>query len=400
MAEALRDFRHALQFFTQQRLNFAPKTKFLYHCSFALTDEAKGIAQNTDTNIRVLNVLPKSVDLPGFSASVETKQQYNRKKNIQTRIDYDPVSITFHDDNADVSYNLFKEYYKYYFVDGQKTSTSDWGARNKYEGEVSKYGLDNGRNKPFFSSITIFQMSRQRWTSYTLINPLVEKWQHDTMDASEGGGIAENRMTVVYEGVIYNEGNVEALNNPTGFADESTGYDYTPSPWQGDMENYYSSQGQISTSTSLINNRPQPAIPQQSSNSNSVPAPGNDAVFRTNQTDPGGYPNITFPTNNNAAAPVTTTNEQNRSTPLTGEAVRENLEDDPELLDAFVRKALQQGQVRGYDISNYGDFNDLPDEEQEAIRSRLLNGLSGGNRRLTNIGNVIINRSRRNSSTA
>ena len=40
-----------------------------------------------------IGMLVKSADLPRFSADVETKNKYNRKKNVQTAIKYNPVTI-------------------------------------------------------------------------------------------------------------------------------------------------------------------------------------------------------------------------------------------------------------------------------------------------------------------
>ena len=40
-----------------------------------------------------INMLVKSVDLPKYSISTTLKHQYNKKANLQTRLDYDPINI-------------------------------------------------------------------------------------------------------------------------------------------------------------------------------------------------------------------------------------------------------------------------------------------------------------------
>ena len=107
----LRDARHAHQFYTSNQHSFTPKVKFLYHVVFVLSATAETFANRTRTFDKEIGVLCKSADLPSFRASVETKQQYNRKKNVQTRLDYDPVTFRFHDDNAGATRSLFEEYY-------------------------------------------------------------------------------------------------------------------------------------------------------------------------------------------------------------------------------------------------------------------------------------------------
>ena len=228
----LRDARHANQIYTQNNFAFTPKTKYMYHVRFDPNDE---VGNSATSNVfrfqKELGVLVKSADLPSFRASVENKQQYNRKKNVQTRVDYQDCNISFHDDNTGVTRALLEEYYRYYFVDANKTTNGvdgAYGARDKYFARVPSYGLDNGKRNPFFKYITIYQLSRRNWVAYTLVNPLLTAWNHGGVDSS-AGDFNENTITVAYEAVQYTSGTV-AGDTPAGFADQSVGYDVTPSP--------------------------------------------------------------------------------------------------------------------------------------------------------------------------
>jgi hypothetical protein len=228
----LRDARHANQIYTQNNFAFSPKTKYMYHVRFEPNEE---IGNSATSNVfrfqKELGVLVKSADLPSFRASVENKQQYNRKKNVQTRVDYQDCNISFHDDNTGVTRALLEEYYRYYFVDANKTTNGvdgAYGARDKYFARVPSYGLDNGKRNPFFKYITIYQLSRRNWVAYTLVNPLLTAWNHGGVDSS-AGDFNENTITVAYEAVQYTSGTV-AGDTPAGFADQSVGYDVTPSP--------------------------------------------------------------------------------------------------------------------------------------------------------------------------
>lgn len=228
----LRDARHAHQIYTQNNFAFAPKTKYMYHVRFEPNEE---IGNSATSNVfrfqKELGILVKSADLPSFRASVENKQQYNRKKNVQTRVDYQDCRITFHDDNTGVTRALLEEYYRYYFVDANKTTNGvdgAYGARDKYFARVPSYGLDNGKRNPFFKYITIYQLSRKNWVAYTLVNPLLTSWDHGGVGSTETD-FNENTMSVAYEAVQYTSGTV-AGDTPPGFADASVGYDVTPSP--------------------------------------------------------------------------------------------------------------------------------------------------------------------------
>ena len=211
MDMTFKDYKHAHNLYTQYNFAFAPKVKFLYHIDFSVNSAAK--AANTNAFLRVISVLGKSVDLPGYRVSVDTKQQYNRKKKVQTRIDYDEVRMVFHDDNVGITRSMLEEYYNHYFRDGLNKNAdgtaSNYGPRDKYGNIVPRYGLDNGSEVPFFNYIKIFQLSKQKWFGYTLINPLLTSWQHGTLDYSDGAGIMENTISIAYEGVIYTHGNID-----------------------------------------------------------------------------------------------------------------------------------------------------------------------------------------------
>jgi len=226
----LRDARHANQIYTQNNFAFSPKVKYMYHVRFDPTEE---VGNNATSNVfkfqKELGILVKSADLPSFRASVENKQQYNRKKNVQTRVDYQDCRIAFHDDNTGVTRALLEEYYRYYFIDANNIGSADsFGARDKYQEKVPNYGLNNGKRIPFFKGITIYQLARREWVAYTLVNPLLSAWDHGSVESS-GTDFNENTISVAYEAVHYTTGTV-AGNTPSGFADQSVGYDVTPSP--------------------------------------------------------------------------------------------------------------------------------------------------------------------------
>jgi|TARA_R110000782_G_scaffold259460_1_gene349967 hypothetical protein len=237
----LGDFRHASKTFVTDAFRLAPKTKFLFHVFFEINDQpASVLPELKQRHNREIGLLVKAADLPKYSATVDTKKKYNRIKNVQTSISYNPVNISFHDDNLGITSALMEAYYRYYFADGNygsrpeaynrqisKTSFGDTTYagkdRNKYA-----YGLDNGQNEPFFKSIQISQLTRKTFTTYTLVNPTITDWGHDSVDSADGAGFMENTMTVAYEAVWYDRGAV-GVDNPKGFGDPSH-YDTTPSP--------------------------------------------------------------------------------------------------------------------------------------------------------------------------
>lgn len=235
----LGDWQHAARLFVDGDLSLAPKQKFLYHVYFQLDPIAAGILPSFSQKQRSeVGMLVKSADLPKYTAQTTTVKKYNRNKHVQTGIAYDPITITFHDDNSSLTSAMLQAYYRYYFADGNQyldngrayvkgpDSTYEGPSRNKY-----KFGMDNNNpGLPFFRSIQITQLSKKEYLTYTLVNPLLTNWSHDQVNASDGAGMMENQITVAYEAVFYDQGAIGqgGTGDPKGFADVH--YDKTPSP--------------------------------------------------------------------------------------------------------------------------------------------------------------------------
>lgn len=266
----LGDFQHAAKLYNTNAHRLTPKTKYLYHVVFNINPQAIKSTSFKEQHLNVINLLVKAVDLPGFKMTVDEVQQYNRKKKVQTKLDYEPVNIVFHDDNMGVTTQLWSLYYGYYFADsayggGTSTASSPLNAqgfisgalnavglgslasratgvsavpsstpapylRNTFKGaDLNKfrYGLDNDSSVPFFTSIQIFQLSRRQYQAYTLVNPIITNWRHEKLDQNDTSTPSTNSMTILYESVIYGQGAV-ATDSPKGFATDY--YDSSPSP--------------------------------------------------------------------------------------------------------------------------------------------------------------------------
>lgn len=252
-----RDWQHAARLYVDDTYRLAPKPKFLFYAVFNIADEALSTEAFREQNRRELNYLVKKMDLPRYTLNTENLNQYNRKTMTYTKIQYDPVNITFHDDNNGVTNALWALYYGYYFADRNNSPapyTEIDPVAYKYHTYDPKsqfpynYGLDNNTpNSPFFNSIQLITLSKHKFTSYLLCNPKILTWQHDTMDQSEGNGVVENTMSVGYDAVIYSTGTI-AVDNPSGFA--VLHYDQAQSPLGPDNQRVL--QG---TSPSEINNQ-------------------------------------------------------------------------------------------------------------------------------------------------
>jgi hypothetical protein len=223
------NWQHATRLFIDDTMRLAPRTKFNYYVRFELNKHAIRAPSFTNNHQEEIGLLVKTAELPKFTFDSVVKNQYNRKKIVYKQINYDPVNITMHDDAAGVVNALWAVYYGYYIGD-RHNPTSAYEANHlrptKTPKDNFRYGMDNDITAPFFSSVSIYTMSRRRFLGYTLINPRIKSWSHGNMDhaASE---FAESQMTLEYEAVKYSAGQV-AYNSPKGFA--TLHYDSVPSP--------------------------------------------------------------------------------------------------------------------------------------------------------------------------
>lgn len=240
----VKDFAHATRLYADNVYALAPKAGWLYYVVFdvepsAITDQQWANQQR----LSEVGMLVKAADLPKFSIATEVVNQYNRKTVIQKNINYNPVSINMHDDQSNVVHNLWVNYYRYYYADSTWGGTGPIGTardntpgafqNNKYLPSTDlfnpvNYGLNSKLTvAPFFRSITIYQLNKKLFTSYKLINPIIQSWEHDRVDQTQGNKVAESKMSVNYEAVFYGVGQVKK-DTPTGFA--VFHYDTSPSP--------------------------------------------------------------------------------------------------------------------------------------------------------------------------
>lgn len=263
----LRDYTHASKTFRSNNYQLTPRSKYLFQCFFNVNlgdiPALRSSFQNGD--ISSVGLMVKTVDLPSYQISNETLNQYNRKRIVQTKINYEPVSITLHDDQSDLIRNLWYTYYNYYYKDSQygyKNVTAQSGSLGRSQTLQNGFGYNtsdtyqarqttdfgyigesyvdtspgtatgdvNGKPR-FFNDITIYGLAQKRFASYILINPIITNWKSDQYDYSQGNGTMSHTLTIAYETVKYNSGPIggtQPSNSVPGFADPAH-YDTTKS---------------------------------------------------------------------------------------------------------------------------------------------------------------------------
>ena len=260
----LKDYTHASKTFSTNGYENAPRLKFLFHVYFNLNTTQIPTLRNifSTPDQSTIGLLVKSIDLPKYKLDVETLNQYNRKRLVQKKIEYNPISVKFHDDAGDLIRNMWYNYYAYYYKDANQQyrgqiatngsigpsatysngfdynsrdiyvnerAVNDWG----YIGEAYSDGTNAAGGKPaFFKDISIYGFNQHKFVEYVLVNPMISEWNHDTYDYSQDASPMENNVTLNYETVKYYSGAIggdRPDTNVQGFASPSY-YDQIQSP--------------------------------------------------------------------------------------------------------------------------------------------------------------------------
>jgi hypothetical protein len=256
----LRDSRHAANAYGFNKAdlsNGTPRHKFEFflRINFNQNPDVRRFVEKflTENDKSIVSTMVKTVTMPSMSIDTEVLNQYNKKRISQSRIDYNPVSITMHDSVEGRTLRLWEMYYEYYFKDGDAfeklgsgggsdTSTflgaffeafagHDAPKRNQreYENDIIKdrfndnygYNLKRvGNNKYLIDSIEIFQVHGGKFSRTEIIHPRVTAFTHDTLDYEATSDLVQMQFEFAYEGVVYANIN-ERLN-----ADELDRYRY------------------------------------------------------------------------------------------------------------------------------------------------------------------------------
>jgi len=239
----LKDYRHAARLYQNNNYDLTPKAPWSYFIEITLNNEMQGIghldSQWFNRSKNKLGLLAKQVDQPRISIPVETINQYNRKSLVQTKINYSPMSIVFHDDMSNVVANFWKNYYQYYYADSRYDGTVtgvSTAAKSlpeafqdtKYKDRAYAYGLNNQQKNSFIKSITIFLLNRRTFNSITIINPLITEYSPGSLDQNTGNRLLDTKITFAYEAVYYDQNNRSITKTEPGFT--QLAYDNSPSP--------------------------------------------------------------------------------------------------------------------------------------------------------------------------
>ena len=182
------------------------------------TDVMNSIRRSLVFNVR-------SIDGPKVTFQYDTLNQYNRKRNVYRRVDYDPINIRFYDTFNNSAVKLWQYLYESTVKDGQNKSYGATNATeimkkfNAYEPNAlvdedtfmqrHNFGIQQSASDSTYpiKSLDLLLVHGRRYNLIRFIHPRIIAMDHDAF-SYEAAGPVEIGMQFAYETVLY-----ETLNH-------------------------------------------------------------------------------------------------------------------------------------------------------------------------------------------
>ena len=213
----LRDSHLAEVNFTLNNPQFTsiPRIKYMFYVRFV-----RNSIQNSSNNSTVgsnidwnngISFTVKNIDRPKISYDIQTLNQYNKKRLIQTHVDYQAISIKFHDTVDNTALLMFQEYFSYYYGDTRNTTTTAWRADQTigtFVDDAGAWGFSppigqNASQTYFFDHLEVYEVYGGNYSQYNLVNPKIISFEPDNLDYANSNTSAEISISLLYEGIIY-----------------------------------------------------------------------------------------------------------------------------------------------------------------------------------------------------
>lgn len=213
-----RDFRNAYTFRPDQ---LPPRQKFQGYVNFVVNRALYAdtlYTENLGSSFRLqLGSLVRTASLPEVEFKTDVKNAYNRKRIVNTGVEYQPVDIKVFDTINNEWLTLFMKYFSYHYMDPRSKQfdsasrdvglnpteqlTSDlfgskFGRNTGWDSNAYGYNLNEVAN--FFERIDYVLYHGNKGVQYSLINPVLTRFRTGEIDYSNSD-VLEFDMTFDYE---------------------------------------------------------------------------------------------------------------------------------------------------------------------------------------------------------
>jgi len=179
-----------------------PKMKFQYYINF-VTKELNNQNQSH------LSYFVKRIDRLSMSYTLAEMNQYNKKRLVQTKVEYNPISFTFYDVVDGTAIKLIEAYNRFYYDDFLSKSDNSWnydiiGGSFENSPGWGLAGRQSPNNNYFLDRIEIYEMYDQYYSKMSFINPKFASVEMGNLGV-EDFGTSEITISTRFEGVVFDE---------------------------------------------------------------------------------------------------------------------------------------------------------------------------------------------------
>lgn len=209
-----------------------PRQKFQGYVNFILNRSLFGelYAAGADGNLGIrteISSLVRKATLPDVTFKTETKNAYNRKKVVNTGLEFSPVTITVMDTVGNEWLGTIMNYFSYHYMNVRNksdpvsdarnmqdppssietTAGTSFGKTTNADGQAAftfnsnSYGYNPNANPNFFERIDFILYHGNKGVQYSITNPVLTQFKIDDLDYASSD-IMSFELTFAYENFI------------------------------------------------------------------------------------------------------------------------------------------------------------------------------------------------------
>jgi len=197
-----------------------------------------------------LHFICHTVDAPNFSVVQDIVNQYNRKRVINRKVEFDPMTIRMYDTHDGLAIKFVKLLYEFEFNSARLYMKKGSGTVDTYETHnytqnvfqdsdqfkrTHKFGLrefDIDKHR-LLKSIDFYQLAGKIYTKTRVVHPRLSRMDMDSFDYSSSQPV-NVAMAFTYENLLFEEVNVkfeEAEYDLQSMMEETADFeDFVPAP--------------------------------------------------------------------------------------------------------------------------------------------------------------------------
>jgi len=276
-----------------QPMTMIPKLRYMFYAEFVLNANAPDMDTSFlrnlgNTSLQNISFKVKTIDKPKVDLTTVEMNQYNRKRLIYTKTEYQPFTMKVHDSVDGSIVQLWKDYFTYYMADSRPKTPANMGSISNGPAAPTPpdtsitWGTGWGlapiaEDTNFFTRLNLYSLfggatvgssggtGRYQLTSY--LNPRITAIDFESYDSSSSE-TEEVSITFKYEAIEYNPITDGILPN-FGYSSDPNGIDVKPT-------------SSVTVNTTKTNTSAQPS--SSTNNSSGVRTQGTNPVIATPST--------------------------------------------------------------------------------------------------------------------